>query len=102
MGAAPDVVHGFALCRGDLNAATCRACVATASQGARRLCTLIKDATVFYDTSLLRYSDQDFLELLDYSSHSYSNASVDRPLMTTDSPLIGWNGYSFHFFKDDV
>ncbi|CAL5092043.1 unnamed protein product [Urochloa decumbens] len=99
-GAAPDAVHGLALCRGDLNASACSACVAGAFQGARRLCALAKDAAIFYDTCLLRFSDQDYLLGLDYSNHS-NNASavaVDRPVMPTEATLTGWNGYSSNAF----
>ncbi|RCV09180.1 hypothetical protein SETIT_2G006500v2 [Setaria italica] len=97
-GAAPDAVHGLALCRGDLNASACRTCVADAFQGARRRCALTKDATVFYDTCLLRFSDQDFLGL-DYSNRSHGLAvAVDRPVMPTEATLTGWDGYSSNAF----
>ncbi|TKW30070.1 hypothetical protein SEVIR_2G010000v4 [Setaria viridis] len=97
-GAAPDAVHGLVLCRGDLNASACRTCVADAFQGARRRCALTKDATVFYDTCLLRFSDQDFLGL-DYSNRSHGLAvAVDRPVMPTEATLTGWDGYSSNAF----
>lgn len=108
VGAVPDAVHGLVLCRGDLNASACRSCLAGAFQGSRRLCALAKDAAIFYDTCLLRYSDQDFLALLDSisssSSSNRSNASaggdaVDpAPLMITEAPLMGWDGYSSNAF----
>ncbi|CAO1939986.1 unnamed protein product [Urochloa humidicola] len=98
-GAAPDVVHGLALCRGDLNASACSACVAAAFDGARQLCALAKDAAIFYDTCLLRFSDQDFFLGIDYSNASSAAvAVVDRPVMPTETTLTGWNSYSSNAF----
>ena len=61
VGAVPDIVYALALCRGDFNASACSDCVATAFQDAQQLCAYNKDATVFYDPCLLRYSNQNFL-----------------------------------------
>uniref|UniRef100_K3ZP42 Uncharacterized protein n=1 Tax=Setaria italica TaxID=4555 RepID=K3ZP42_SETIT len=66
-GAAPDTVYGLALCRGDVNATACGACVATASLGAQQLCPYRADATVFYPTCRLRFSGKNFLHPDDYS-----------------------------------
>ncbi|KAJ1291232.1 hypothetical protein BS78_02G301700 [Paspalum vaginatum] len=60
-GIIPDMVYALALCRGDTNASVCSDCVASAFQDAQQLCAYNKDATVFDDTCLLRYSNQDFL-----------------------------------------
>jgi len=61
VGAVPDIVYALALCRGDANASACGDCVATAFQDAQQLSAYNKDATVFYDPCLLRYSNQNFL-----------------------------------------
>jgi hypothetical protein len=61
VGAVPDIVYALALCRGDTNASACSDCVATAFQDAQQLCAYNKDATVFYDPCLLRYSNQNFI-----------------------------------------
>nr|CAB3454534.1 unnamed protein product [Digitaria exilis] len=62
LGAVPNIVYALALCRGDANASACGSCVATAFQDAQRLCAYSKDATVFYDLCLLRYSNLDFID----------------------------------------
>ncbi|KAF8700473.1 hypothetical protein HU200_034416 [Digitaria exilis] len=62
LGAVPNIVYALALCRGDANASACGSCVATAFQDAQRLCAYSKDATVFYDLCLLRYSNLDFVD----------------------------------------
>ncbi|PWZ12579.1 Cysteine-rich receptor-like protein kinase 10 [Zea mays] len=60
-GAVPDIVYALALCRGDTNASACSGCVAAAFLDAQQLCAYNKDATMFYDPCLLRYSNQNFL-----------------------------------------
>jgi len=62
LGVVPDAVYALALCRGDANASACASCVATAFSDAQQLCAYNKDATVFYDPCLLRYSNQNFLD----------------------------------------
>jgi hypothetical protein len=61
VGASPDTIHALLHCRGDINAPTCRVCTTGAFEDAHQLCAYIKDATVFYELCLLRYSNQDFL-----------------------------------------
>ncbi|KAJ1291230.1 hypothetical protein BS78_02G301500 [Paspalum vaginatum] len=61
-GAVPDIVFALALCRGDTNASACSDCVASAFKDAQQLCAYNKDATIFYDPCLLRYSNQNFLD----------------------------------------
>ncbi|TVU38672.1 hypothetical protein EJB05_12056, partial [Eragrostis curvula] len=60
-GSLPDVVYALALCRGDTNASACESCVAGAFTDAQQLCAYNKDATIFYDPCLLRYSNQNFI-----------------------------------------
>uniref|UniRef100_A0A0E0LLS4 Uncharacterized protein n=1 Tax=Oryza punctata TaxID=4537 RepID=A0A0E0LLS4_ORYPU len=60
-GTAQDKVYAVALCRGDTNASSCAACVATAFDTAQQLCAFNKRATLFNDPCILRYSDQDIL-----------------------------------------
>ncbi|KAM3365598.1 hypothetical protein ACQJBY_015356 [Aegilops geniculata] len=61
VGSVPDIVYALALCRGDTNASACAACVTTAFQDAQQLCAFNKDASVFFDLCLLRFSNQNFL-----------------------------------------
>ncbi|KAL6865246.1 hypothetical protein ACP4OV_016397 [Aristida adscensionis] len=60
-GTAADAVYALALCRGDTNASSCAACVATAFRDAQQLCALKKGATMYDDPCILRYADWDFL-----------------------------------------
>ncbi|XP_066311903.1 cysteine-rich receptor-like protein kinase 10 [Miscanthus floridulus] len=60
-GAVPDMVYALALCRGDINASDCQDCVTTGFQDAQQLCAFSKEATVFYDSCLLSFSNGNFL-----------------------------------------
>lgn len=60
-GTAPDKVYALALCRGDINASACNDCVATGFQDAQHLCASSKDATVYYGSCLLHFSNANFL-----------------------------------------
>lgn len=53
-----DRVYGLFLCRGDVSPQACRQCVANASVDLVRLCPTQREAIVWYDDCLLRYSNQ--------------------------------------------
>lgn len=93
-GFVPNIVYGVALCRGDVNSSTCRACVKAAFNGATQLCAFSKDATIFYDKCLLRFSDNDILNM-DSSSSVNTSAVVDGALILmniSSEPLLpGWD-----------
>lgn len=52
-----DVIYGHFLCRGDLNASSCRDCVTTATTTdlPRRYCPNRRDAIIWYEECLVRY-----------------------------------------------
>ncbi|MQM09991.1 hypothetical protein Taro_042877 [Colocasia esculenta] len=79
IGQAPDLVYGLALCRGDVVEAPCRECLANAAnQVATVLCPNKKNATVWYETCLLRYSDRSFFGIDEggkYTDSSYPNVT---------------------------
>ncbi|KAM7490245.1 hypothetical protein LguiA_033166 [Lonicera macranthoides] len=56
----PDVAYGLFLCRGDLDAPTCRDCVATATREITTRCPNHKSAVVWYDECMLRYNNSSF------------------------------------------
>lgn len=58
-----DRVHGLALCRGDRTEEQCRGCLASAAGGVVKACPYTKDATIWYETCHLRYSDRSFFGL---------------------------------------
>ncbi|GJN04818.1 hypothetical protein PR202_ga22393 [Eleusine coracana subsp. coracana] len=92
-GAAPDTIYGLALCRGDMNATACRACIATACRGAQQLCPYRDDATVFYPTCRLRFSSKNFLHPDDYSQivDGVVNTMNTMDTTNTEPVLPGWD-----------
>ncbi|KAM3288391.1 cysteine-rich receptor-like protein kinase 10 isoform X1 [Capsicum chacoense] len=54
-----ETAYGLFLCRGDVSTNVCKKCVDTATKDIVRLCPLEKEAVVFYDYCMLRYSDNN-------------------------------------------
>ncbi|KAL6637164.1 hypothetical protein ACP70R_024736 [Stipagrostis hirtigluma subsp. patula] len=86
LGRAPDQVWGLALCRGDVNGTSCASCLALAPDYAFGKCRGVKDASIYYDRCLVRYSDKDFVsspgadaatEPVQYSPNLQVNITVD-------------------------
>ncbi|RLM57721.1 cysteine-rich receptor-like protein kinase 10 [Panicum miliaceum] len=92
-GAAPDTVYGLALCRGDVNATACRACIAAACLGAQQLCPYRDDATVFYPTCRLRFSGKNFTHPDDYTQIVDGVVNTMNTMDTTNAEpeLPGWD-----------
>ncbi|KAI9124167.1 hypothetical protein K1719_005467 [Acacia pycnantha] len=55
-----DTVYGLFMCRGDVNLTTCHQCVVNATQRLPSECPVSKEAIVWYDECLLRYSNRSF------------------------------------------
>ncbi|OAY67172.1 Cysteine-rich receptor-like protein kinase 25 [Ananas comosus] len=70
-GESPEQVFGLALCRGDINATHCRACLDGASNDTQQLCPYDKAAVIWYDYCPLRYSNQNFTSVLDNSQQVF-------------------------------
>ncbi|KAG8080250.1 hypothetical protein GUJ93_ZPchr0007g3768 [Zizania palustris] len=68
VGVVPDQVSALALCRSDVNASSCRACVAAGFTGAQQDCPNLKDVTIYQDDCILRFSDQRFLDFVGTNS----------------------------------
>ncbi|KAF2912124.1 hypothetical protein DAI22_11g233300 [Oryza sativa Japonica Group] len=103
-GAAPDTVYAVALCRGDVNASACSDCVYGAFAAATT--QLSKDATVFYDECLIRFSDKDEDILNMDSATSFNTSAVVNGgalilMNITSEPMLpGWGTAKFtQFFR---
>uniref|UniRef100_M8BDH8 Uncharacterized protein n=1 Tax=Aegilops tauschii TaxID=37682 RepID=M8BDH8_AEGTA len=60
-GAVPEKVTALALCRGDANSRACSSCLANAFAHLPNACPGSKEAVIYYDACMLRYSDIQFL-----------------------------------------
>lgn len=56
----PDDVYGLFLCRGDVSAKTCQDCIDAATSKILNDCPYKKEAIIWYDQCLIRYSDTSF------------------------------------------
>ncbi|XP_062162375.1 cysteine-rich receptor-like protein kinase 10 isoform X2 [Alnus glutinosa] len=61
---ASNLVYGLFLCRGDLTTQNCQECVATATQDVINQCPIEKEAVIWYEECMIRYSDQSFFSTL--------------------------------------
>ncbi|XP_013607675.1 PREDICTED: LOW QUALITY PROTEIN: cysteine-rich repeat secretory protein 8-like [Brassica oleracea var. oleracea] len=78
VGLSPDTVHGMFLCRGDITKQSCSNCVKTATlEITKNNCTYIKDAIIFYQECMVRYSNVSFLRIVESGPWAamYSNVS---------------------------
>ncbi|CAA7053897.1 unnamed protein product [Microthlaspi erraticum] len=64
-GLTPNKVYGMFLCRGDINTTSCSDCVHKATREAAKNCTNKKEAFIFYDMCMVRYSDFSFFTLVE-------------------------------------
>ncbi|XP_043690195.1 cysteine-rich repeat secretory protein 38-like [Telopea speciosissima] len=58
-------VYGLALCRGDVSSKDCKICIANAKTEIRKGCPNHKEAIIWYDYCLLKYSNYDFFGKID-------------------------------------
>ncbi|KAF3320606.1 cysteine-rich receptor-like protein kinase 10 isoform X2 [Carex littledalei] len=70
-GSIPNEIFGLVLCRGDVNSSFCSFCLSQATQQIQNLCPYYKEATIYYEVCLLRFSNQDFLSTTDNSELQY-------------------------------
>ncbi|KAL9268029.1 Cysteine-rich receptor-like protein, partial [Drosera capensis] len=62
-------VYGLLLCRGDLSSADCQTCVRTAVEFLSKNCSRRKEALVWYDLCMVRFSDTTLFGQLDTSMY---------------------------------
>ncbi|XP_042520786.1 cysteine-rich repeat secretory protein 38-like [Macadamia integrifolia] len=60
VGKDPNRVYGLGLCRGDVSSSDCKSCIADANPELRKRCPNDKEAIIWYDYCLLKYSYDNF------------------------------------------
>uniref|UniRef100_M1B7Z3 ATP binding protein n=1 Tax=Solanum tuberosum TaxID=4113 RepID=M1B7Z3_SOLTU len=77
----PDKVYGLFLCRGDVVPKDCKNCIDVARERIQRECPLKKQAIIWFDECLVRYSNVSFASMLDTSVSRilYNTQNVSRP-----------------------
>ncbi|KAJ3698910.1 hypothetical protein LUZ61_002615 [Rhynchospora tenuis] len=71
VGSMPNKIFGLALCRGDVNNSVCYSCLSQATQDIQNLCPFNKASNIYYDSCLLRFSNQNFFSSSDNDSTKY-------------------------------
>ncbi|KAF8689305.1 hypothetical protein HU200_042101 [Digitaria exilis] len=83
VGTSPDQVYALALCRGDINASSCSACVAAAFPDAEQACPGNMGVSMYEDACVLRFSGQQFTDFLRADQCRWvpetANTTVDVP-----------------------
>ncbi|KAI4295828.1 hypothetical protein L6164_035829 [Bauhinia variegata] len=80
-GKTSDTVYGLFMCRGDVQAPLCRECVNFATQRIASSCPSAKEAVIWYNECLLRYSDKLFFSTMD-----------EWPRFKSEIPIIDVDG----------
>ncbi|KAJ3705344.1 hypothetical protein LUZ61_009049 [Rhynchospora tenuis] len=70
-GAEPDQISGLILCRNNVNSSVCGNCLNQSIVDIKNRCPYSREATVWYDFCLLRYSNQNFLNSTENSPLVY-------------------------------
>ncbi|XP_027364910.1 cysteine-rich receptor-like protein kinase 10 [Abrus precatorius] len=80
---------GLFMCRGDLSSTLCQLCIQTATQRISSECPFSKEAIVWFDHCLLRYSNRSSLSTVDttptyrhFNIHNTSNPNLLQSLFT--------------------
>ncbi|PON42034.1 Cysteine rich receptor like kinase [Parasponia andersonii] len=64
-GQGPDRVNGLFLCRGDISPAHCQSCVKVINEAIIKLCPKQKEAILWFDHCMLRYSNRSIFSVME-------------------------------------
>uniref|UniRef100_A0A0E0LLR0 Gnk2-homologous domain-containing protein n=1 Tax=Oryza punctata TaxID=4537 RepID=A0A0E0LLR0_ORYPU len=104
VGTVPDAVYALALCRGDINASACAACVGTILQDAQQLCPYDKGVSIVYDSCYLRFSNLDFLSSTDNSGvvDLYNTGTISGDVGRYDRAVTGLLNATARYAADNT
>ncbi|KAL1192013.1 Cysteine-rich repeat secretory protein 4 [Cardamine amara subsp. amara] len=78
-GLSPNTVRGMFLCRGDITRTSCSDCVQTATLEIAKNCTFQKEAFIFYEECMVRYSDFSFFTLVEDRPYTIRYSLTSAP-----------------------
>ncbi|KAJ9169039.1 hypothetical protein P3X46_020508 [Hevea brasiliensis] len=92
-----DIVYGSFLCRGDLTTENCKYCVANATKDMALGCSGHKEAIIWYDHCMVRYSNNNFFSIMELkpSVIKTNGENISRPdfivkLRDIMNQLVSW------------
>lgn len=87
VGDPPDEAFGLFLCRGDVGPADCQSCIDEASSRILETCPGRKNAIIWYDECLIRYSDRNFFSIMEdkpgFVMYNIQNSTDQKKLRET-------------------
>lgn len=88
-----NMVFGFFMCGGDItNPLVCRECVRNASKEISQRCREKKQAIIWYDECMVRYSDKPIFNILDQTSSMFLPSSNSSLREESDGIELVWAG----------
>ncbi|OMO76062.1 hypothetical protein COLO4_25683 [Corchorus olitorius] len=81
-GQGPDAANGIALCRGDVNSDVCLRCIKNATTELRNRCSNEKEAIIWYDYCMLRYTNRSIMGVMQLGPYFVMNNTNN--VMVTD------------------
>lgn len=82
----PDIVRGMALCRGDVKPDICRSCIHNSSLELPKLCPNQKEAVMWYDYCMLRYSNRYIFGSMEFGPYFW--------MYDVRANVSNWNEFS--------
>ncbi|XP_054779056.1 cysteine-rich receptor-like protein kinase 25 [Prosopis cineraria] len=76
VGRQSDTIYGLFMCRGDVSRGLCRDCVNEAIQKLNAFCDCCKEAVMWYDVCMLRYSNRSFFSIVDTEPPAVSQSAA--------------------------
>ncbi|RHN51955.1 putative Gnk2-like domain-containing protein [Medicago truncatula] len=80
-----DSVYGLFMCRGDVTFQICDECIVNATQKLSLDCPLSKQAVIYYENCMVRYSNESFFSTVStspwYAQCTYANVSNTKSFM---------------------
>ncbi|XP_010426013.1 PREDICTED: cysteine-rich receptor-like protein kinase 4 [Camelina sativa] len=95
VGQASDQVTGLFLCRGDVSQEVCRNCVAFSVNETLQRCPYKREAVLYYDECMLRYSHQNILSTVTYNGNFSMTLNGANISSTNQNDQV-------HQFRDSV
>ncbi|KAI9112402.1 hypothetical protein K1719_016599 [Acacia pycnantha] len=97
-GGGNDTIYGLYMCRGDVSLQVCNQCVLNATQRLPSECPFSKEAVIWYDECMLRYSNISFFSIID----QWPTVVILNPKNISVSSPTGFSNFLLSFMNETV